>query len=75
MTHDEEEALIEEVASAYRAPSDELVFHPAWHDLSAEARVRAFDAASRSRRIEAALDPAGRSTTVSAVLARITRGR
>jgi len=74
MTREEEEFLIEQVASAHRPPSlDELRYHPAWHDLDATARVRAFDLASALRGLEAALDPDGRSTTALAVLARIEK--
>lgn len=74
MTRDEEELLVEQVASAYRPPSlDELRYHPAWHDLDAAARVRAFDLASALRPVEAALDPDGLSTTARAVLARLAK--
>ncbi len=69
MTDDE---LIEEVAGAYRPPSrDELVYHPAWHDLDDAGRRRAYELARGLREMEAALDPDGLSTTVRAVLARI----
>lgn len=74
MTRTEEELLIEQVAGAHRPePLDELRYHPAWHDLDAAARVRAFDRARALRTAEAALDPAGLSTTARAVLARIRR--
>jgi hypothetical protein len=67
--------LIEQVAGAYRPPSrDALRYHPGWHDLDAAGRVRAYEVASGSRVLEAALDPEGLSTTVRAVLAKI-RGR
>jgi hypothetical protein len=71
-TPEDEVRLIEEVAGAWR-PRDpeELVFLPAWHDLDPDARERAFDIAARLRRMEAALDPDGLSTTARAVLARI----
>ena len=72
MTREEEDLLIEQVASAHRPPSiDELRYHPAWHDLDAAARTRAFELASTLRPLEAALDPEGLSTTARAVLARI----
>ena len=72
MTREEEELLVEQVASAYRPPSlDELRYHPAWHDLDAAARVRAFDLATALRPLEAALDSDGLSTTARAVLARL----
>ena len=75
MTADEEAELIEEVASAWRpAPlGDALRYHPAWHDLDAAARLRAFDRARALRTAEAALDADALSTTARAVLARITR--
>lgn len=68
----DEDDLVEQVASAYRPRSrDELRYHPAWHDLDARGRERAFDLARALRRIEAARDPDGLSTTVRAVLARL----
>lgn len=74
MTREEEELLVEQVASAHRPPSlDELRYHPAWHDLSESARVRAFDLATALRPLEAALDRDGLSTTARAVLARIAK--
>jgi len=74
MTRDEEELLIEQVASAHRLARrafDELSYHPAWQDLGPEARVRAFERARSLRAAEAALDAEGLSTTARAVLARI----
>ncbi len=74
MTRDEEDLLVEQVAGAYRPPSlDELRYHPAWHDLDAAARVRAFDLANALRPLEAALDPDGLSSTARAVLARLNK--
>ena len=74
MTREEEDLLVEQVASAHRPPSlDELRYHPAWHDLSEAARVRAFDLARALRPLEAALDRDGLSTTARAVLARIEK--
>ncbi len=73
---DDEDLLIEQVASAYRPVSrDELRYHPAWHDLGPDARERAFDRARALRALEAALDPDGMSTTARAVLDRITGRR
>jgi hypothetical protein len=76
MNDESESELIEEVAGAYR-PRDprEVTFLPAWHDLSPESRVAAFDLATQMRAIEAALDPQGRSATVRAVLGRIASNR
>ena len=74
--HDDEDLLIEQVASAYRPVSrDELRYHPAWHDLGPDARERAFERARALRALEAALDPDGLSTTARAVLDRITGRR
>ena len=55
-------------------PYDELRYHPAWHDLGEPGRLRAFEGAGALRKVEAALDADGFSTTVRAVLARIERG-
>jgi hypothetical protein len=72
----DDELLIEQVASAYRAvPRDELRYHPHWYDLDAAGRERAFALARALRALEAALDPDGLSTTARAVLARITGRR
>ena len=69
---DDEELLVEQVASAYRPRArDELRYHPAWHDLGEDGRRRADQIARAMRKIEAALDPEGLSTTARAVLARI----
>lgn len=72
MTPEEEEALVEQVAGAYRPrPREELRYHPAWHDLGEAERVRAFEIARAMRKVEAALDADGMSSTARAVLARI----
>jgi hypothetical protein len=44
---------------------------PQWHDLDEGGRREAFEAARLARRLEAALDPDGLSTTARAVLARL----
>jgi hypothetical protein len=72
-----DEERIEQAASAWRPrdPRDGRARpHPAWLDLDAAGRQAAFDAAAEARRLEAALDPAGLSTTARAVLARIVSG-
>ena len=76
MTREEEELLVEQVASAHRPRSlDELRYHPAWHDLDAAARERAFDLARALRPLEAAVDADGLSTTARAVLQKIVSAR
>jgi len=72
MTPEEEEALVEQVAGAFRPRArEELRYHPAWHDLGEAERMRAFEIARELRKVEAALDADGLSTTARAVLARI----
>ena len=76
MTRDEEDLLVEQVAGAHRPRAlDELRYHPAWHDLDAAARERAFDLARALRPLEAALDDDGLSTTARAVLNKIVSTR
>ena len=76
MTKDEEDLLVEQVAGAHRPRAvDELRYHPAWHDLDAAARERAFDLARALRPLEAALDEDGLSTTARAVLQKVVSGR
>ncbi len=76
MTPEQEQQLVEEVAGAHRpAARDTPRYHPAWHDLDAAARERAYELARVNRRVEAALDREGLSTTARAVLARITAAR
>lgn len=70
---DDDELLIEQVASAHRpTPRDELRYHPRWHDLGPDGRERAYARGRALRAVEAVLDPDGLSTTARAVLARIT---
>lgn len=75
MTPEEREALIEQVAGAFRArdPFGNVQSHPAWHDLDEADRHEAWRRAGVQRRLEAALDPEGLSSTARAVLDRITR--
>jgi hypothetical protein len=70
---EEKEALVCELASAYREtrPRGETVWSPAFFDLDEEGRREAFEEALVHRRLEAALSPEGLSGTASAVLARI----
>jgi hypothetical protein len=69
------ETLIEQVAGAHRDRDVDgrVRSHPAWYDLDAAERLEAFDAAQRQRKLEAALDPEGLSTTIKAVLARLRK--
>jgi hypothetical protein len=73
MTRDEE-LLLEQVTSAHRERGVDgaIRSHPAWHDLDDEGRREAFEATVVLRQLEAALDPRGQSSTVRALLARIT---
>lgn len=73
MSRGERELLVEAAASAYRGRDVEgrVQAHPAWHDLDAEGRREAFEAARQLRALEAAADPRGLSATGRAVLARI----
>jgi hypothetical protein len=70
----EREVLVEAAAGAYRARdavTGALRAHPAWHDLDEAGRREVFDAATRARALEAALDPQNLSSTARAVLSRI----
>jgi hypothetical protein len=69
--------LIEAAAGAWRPrrPDGSLGPHPAWADLDEAGRREAFEAARLSRRLEAALDAEGLSSTARAVMARIRGAR
>jgi hypothetical protein len=71
------EDLVEQAAGAFRArdPHGRILSHPAWHDLDEAGRDEAFALAARLRRMEAAIDPEGLSTTARAVLARISAAK
>lgn len=76
MTPAEREALALAVTTAHRARdpfTSEVRAHPSWHDLDDEGRTLAFEETLRARAVEAALDPAGLSTTARAILERIRR--
>lgn len=70
------EALIEQVVGAFRERDADgnIKFSPAWHDLDDAERQQAFEETQRQRRLEAALDPEGLSSTARAILARIGAG-
>ena len=73
----DDELLIEQVTNAWR-PRDRdggVRSLPAWHDLDEAGRKAAFEATVELRRMEAAMDPQGLSTTAKAVLARIRGAR
>lgn len=69
--------LIEAVTTAWRpqSASGELRSHPAWSDLDATGRLEAYEATRALRRLEAARDPEGLTSTARAVLARLRAGR
>lgn len=71
----EREELIAQVTSAWRprAVDGAARNHPAWHDLDGDGRQQAAAVTLRLRVMEAALDPGGLSSTVHAVLARISQ--
>ena len=71
---EEEELLVEEVAGAHRPePKGTLRYSPAWHDLDEAGRMRAYELARALRRVEAALDPDGITSTAREVLAKIEK--
>ena len=73
MTRDEE-LLLEQVTSAHRRRRADggVQSHPAWHDLDEAGRLAAFDETVLQRKLEAAMDGDGLSTTAKALLGRIT---
>lgn len=77
MSDPDDDTLVEAVAGAWRERDAYGVVrsHPAWHDLDAKGRDAAWARAAQSRKIEAALDPDGLSSTVRALLARIRAPR
>jgi len=70
MTERERELLIEEALSAHRQRDPRGAFRPspAFFDLDDDGRLSVFDETLAQRKLEAALDSAGQSTTVHAVL-------
>jgi hypothetical protein len=73
----EREVLVEQAAGAWRPVRVDGAVGalPAWADLDEAGRAEAFEAARVSRRLEAALDARGWSTTVRAVVGRIVAAR
>jgi hypothetical protein len=70
----EEEVLLEQVTSAHRERHVDgaIKSHPAWHDLDDAGRSEAFEATVVLRKMEAALDAQGHSSTIRALLNRIS---
>jgi hypothetical protein len=72
MDQEERQALIEEVASAWRSSTEGgIESHPGWKLLDEEGRVEAYEIAAMLRKMEAALDEEGLSTTAQVVLERV----
>lgn len=69
----EREALVEAAAGAWRPRrhGGGVGTHPAWADLDEAGRREAYELARVWRRLEAALDARGASTTVKAVMGKI----
>jgi hypothetical protein len=67
------EILIEAATTAWRpeGPSGQVRSHPAWADLDAAGRLAAYEATRILRKLEAAQDPQGLSSTARRVLARL----
>jgi hypothetical protein len=65
------EVLIEAATTAWRpqGPSGQVRSHPAWADLDAAGRVAVYEATRALRRLEAARDSQGLSSTAKRVLA------
>lgn len=76
MSDDPRELLIEQALSAFRERNahGRILPSPAWWDLAAEDREAVFMRQIESRLTERALDAAGLSTTVRAVLERLSPG-
>jgi len=71
--NEELELLLESTACAFRERdmNGRPMPSPSWLDLPADAREAAFDAQARTRDLERAVDPAGFSGTVRAVMMRL----
>lgn len=72
---EDRDGLIERVASAHRHrhPDGQITPSPAFFDLDTDGRQEAFERALLNRKMEAALDPEGLSSTARAVLSRIQK--
>ena len=72
---DARERLIESATTAHRRVRSDfrIAAHPAFYDLDAKSRIELYEATLVSRRIEAALNEWGLSTTALAVLRMVER--
>jgi len=66
------EDTVRTVLASVNSPSGEIRPHPAWTELDPAGRLEVYEATKLLRRLEAARDPAGLSSTAKAVLARIS---
>lgn len=65
---------LQEATTAWRPRvADRIDVLPAWHDLDEAGRREAFEETVALRRLEAAADPEGLTSTARAVLDRIRR--
>ena len=73
MSDEPRDLLIEQAASAFRErnAAGMILPSPAWWDLAPQDRDALYAIQAESRIIERALDPAGRSATVRAVMERL----
>ena len=74
MTNESKDLLIEKASGAFRErnASGLIAPSPSWFDLTPESRETLFLRQLESRCIERALHPRGLSTTVQAVLSRLS---
>ena len=75
MSDEATQTLVEAAVTAYREHDAEgrVLPPPAWWDLPPEALDELFAEQALAREIERAIDPAGESGTVKAVMGRIER--
>jgi hypothetical protein len=74
-TPEDRERLVEAVVSAHRERDalGRIIPSAAFFDLDDGDRRAAFEETLRARSLEAAIDPAGLSTTAKAILSRLPR--
>ncbi len=75
MIDESNDILLEQAASAYRERdlSGRILPSPAWWDLSPGGRDILFQNQLQSRLLESVIDPQGCSSTVHAVMSRLSR--